>query len=143
MENLYKDLASLKEAKNDVNKDFNECTSKIDTLSSTYKNFMRNLRKNSTNCSNSSSIESDSDTDDNNKNNNFTDSVNSTASTTTTTTTTDDSDEEYIIVYDENNNEVKTKNDKSSISQKIATDDYNELMNMLMKNFTLGEDKQR
>ena len=43
MQDLYRDLESLKGAKNDINKDFNDYTAKIDKLCSTNKNIINNL----------------------------------------------------------------------------------------------------
>jgi hypothetical protein len=64
MQDLYKDLESLKGAKNDINKDFNDYTSKIDKLSLTNKNII-NLK---TTASKIANYDSSDDIDENNNN---------------------------------------------------------------------------
>jgi len=63
MQDLYKDLESLKGAKNDINKDFNDYTSKIDKLSLTNKNII-NLKT----ASKIANYDSSDDIDENNNN---------------------------------------------------------------------------
>ena len=117
VENLYKDLANLKLAKNEIYSDFNDYSSKIDGLSSAYKNINNNIKTRS-DCSTENS-ENDSDTDDTvtKRNNSFT-----------------ESSEGIIIAYDENNNEIR-----ANISKKMS----NEEMKMFVENLAAsGSDSQ-
>lgn len=119
---LYKDLESLKGAKNDINKDFTDCTAKINKLSLAYKNPNRN---HTTVTLKQTSDLSDSSTDDAVCNNDKTESVKN--------------HQNYLITYDENNNEIRTKISSSVSSchdqyQKPSNEESQQLMNIFIKN---------
>lgn len=144
LENLKLELKNLKENKNSLNDEFNEQSNKINSLDVVYKNLVENIMKLDLKKCDSTSDEDDNDSD-NDSRLNLTDSSNGSVDISDKISTNSEKINNFCNQSIDNSVDYLRFqiNLNLNSSQKLSNDDYHELMNMLMKDLVIINDKSQ